>query len=162
MIKRHKDVRSLLVKSIKLSLLSALLVGCSLYLEPAMAFFFKKNLTAEEFVQYIKKEQQEGHVSKLTDFEIKGYEFPLREMKSAHFKNTRWQSIEAEGRTFEKVLFEDCELKNINFREVVLKDVTFKNCTLSNVVMNKAIIKNLTFEKSKLVSIDSNIDHSYR
>ena len=127
-----------------------------------MAFFFKKNLTAEEFVQYIKKEQQEGHVSKLTDFEIKGYEFPLREMKSAHFKNTRWQSIEAEGRTFEKVLFEDCELKNINFREVVLKDVTFKNCTLSNVVMNKAIIKNLTFEKSKLVSTDSNIDHSFR
>lgn len=127
-----------------------------------MAFFMKKNLTAEEFVQTVKKQQQGNTTTKLSDFEIKGLVFPLKELKSAHLKNTYWQSIEAPGSTFEKVLFEDCELSNINFEEVVLHEVTFRNCILTNVVMNKVEISKLVFEKSKLVSTDSNITHSYR
>lgn len=142
--------------------LSMLFLCFAIYMEPVMAFFSKNNLTADEFVSYIKKEQQGGGVVKLTNFEIKGFVFPFKEIKSAHFKNVLWQDIDSSGKIFEKILFEDCELRNINLEGVIIREVTFRNCTLHNVVMNKAKISKLVFEKSKLISTDSNIMHSYR
>lgn len=138
-----------------------LLIGLVIYLEPIMASMSNKNITSAEFVQFVKERKKSGDVT-LDNFEIKGFAFPFKEIRSVHFKAVKWDSIDAQGRQFVKVVFEDCELNNLNFREVVLQDVTFRNCTLTNVVMNGARINKVIFEKSKLISTDSNIEHSYR
>lgn len=128
-----------------------------------MAFLFTKNLTADEFVQFVKEKQQgKTGIIELSGFEIEGFDFPFEILKDVHFKDSKWSDIEAKGRVFENVIFEDCELENLNFREVVFKNAVFKNCTLTNVVMNKSKIDKILFENSKLSSTDSNIEHSYR
>lgn len=127
-----------------------------------MAFLFKKNMSSDEFVKFVKDSQQDRDITiELKNFEIKSFSFPFDELNNIHFIDTKWSDIKAEKRVFENVIFTNCEFNNIDFSEIVFRQVIFKNCILTNVVMNDGQLENVVFEKTKLINTNSNINYSY-
>ena len=127
-----------------------------------MAFFFHKNLDANEFAALI-NDLSEGAISdrQLKRVSLENQELPSRPLENLHFKSCKWDSVDGREKTFKNIIFEDCEFTNVNMRNATLINVQFLNSKLHNVVMNKASLTQVKFRKSKLISTDSNIDNSY-
>lgn len=127
-----------------------------------MAFFFNKVLDPKEFSKLV-NDLPEGTTEdrQITRITLENETIATDDFKNIHFKDCKWDNVDAHGKTFENIIFENCEFTNVDMRKVHLINVQYIQSKLDNVVMNNAKLEHVNFKNSKLTSSDPNIDNSY-
>jgi uncharacterized protein YjbI with pentapeptide repeats len=87
---------------------------------------------------------------RFTDSELRDIRFVATDLAETTWQDTTLANcalagVQTFGVLFRRVVFRDCKLDSVNFRDGTLRDVTFENCLLRDVDFGSARLNAVTF-----------------